>query len=437
MTLHRQAVSLAILQAAEILQPLLILPYAGRVFGAAAFGEYAYALILTQYGSLFVDYGFYFTSRRAAAAARHDPIAVKRLLAEVVTAKAVLCIGLALAGLAALSLVPSISLPMLLCVVIAAFGGTLSPTWLFIAIEQPWQAAVCVVTARGLALVAFLTMVTSPSDIYLAASIQAAIPLVSAVVGLPFVLKIGLSGFRSVTLQGVIMQLRQGWRAFISNLAFMAVILLQVPLVRHFAGFAAAGQYAVAERLISVARPVFRVILETLMPRVAYLAAHDPLKGLALVRRSLLTLVIGVSMSLVLYFAGPYAITLLFGADFSGSIPILHTLCIMPILINISLCTSDLYMFHFGYEKAWSVLIVAGLPVFLTTSYVLSFWTNGALAVAFGVVASACLVALVSASFFASSLWARRRHLHVLQTADEQTAKEPATGTEPKSSEFP
>lgn len=418
MALHKQALSLAVLQAAEILQPLLILPYAGRVFGVHAFGEYAYALVLTQYGALFVDYGFYFTSRRAAAAARHDPAAIRRLLAEIVTAKGVLCLGLAAIGLAAMGLIPSVSLPMLACVMIAAVGGALSSTWLFIALEQPWKAAVCIVAARSLALAAFLSIVTSPSDVYVAAAIQAAIPLVSALVGLPFVLGVGLGGFKSVTLQGVILQLRQGWRSFISNLAFMGVVLLQVPLVQHLAGFAAAGHYAVAEKLVGVVRPVFRVILETLMPRVAYLAAHAPAKGIALVRTALLTVLVGIGLTLSLLVAGPAMILLLFGAEFTGSVPILSVLAFTPVLISISLCTLDLYMFHFGHEKAWSRLTVAGLPVFLATSYILSFWMNGALAVAAGVVASACLVALVSAAFFASALWAGRRNPRVLQAAD-------------------
>jgi O-antigen/teichoic acid export membrane protein len=166
---------------------------------------------------------------------------------------------------------------------------------------------------------------------------------------------------------------------------------------------------------------VFRVISETLMPRVAYLAAHDPVKGIALVRRSLLTLVIGAFMSLGLFLAGPYAISLLFGNEFSGAVSILHILCITPVLINISLCTSDLYMFHFGYERAWSALIIAGLPLFLATSYVLSFWTNGALAVASGAVASTSLEALVSAGFFAAFLLVMGRNVRDPQSADGKT----------------
>jgi O-antigen/teichoic acid export membrane protein len=418
MALHKQAVSLAILQAAEVIQPLLVLPYAGTVLGTVAFGHYAYALALVQFGSLLVEYGFYFTARRAAAELRHDPAALRRLLAEVTAAKGVLCLVLTVIGLPILSVIPSITAPMLLCVMIAGIGAMLDPTWMFIAVERAWESTVCVVVARCLALIAFLAVVTSPSQAYFAAGIQAAIPLVSALVSLPFMLAIGLGGFRYVTVRSVIAQLRQGWRSFLSVMAYMAIIPLQVPLVQHFAGFAAAGQYAVAEKLIGAVRPVFRVIAQTLMPRAAYLAANDPEKGLALVRTSLLTLVMGGAMSLALILVGPTILTVLFGVEFSGSVSVVHILCVAPILMNISLCMADIYMFHFADERAWAALMVSGLPVFLAVSFIASYWTDGALAVAFGFVAGEGVIALIATGYFVASALARKR-LASLRSAEK------------------
>src|SRR5215203_1156945 len=60
-------------------------------------------------------------------------------------------------------------------------------------------ATVCVVVARCVALAAFLVVVTSPSQAYVGAGIQAAIPLISAIVSLPFMLAIGFDGLRFVT----------------------------------------------------------------------------------------------------------------------------------------------------------------------------------------------------------------------------------------------
>jgi len=422
MTLHKQAASLMILHAADVLQPLLILPYAGRVLGPSAFGQYAYTLALVQLANVVVDYGFYMTARRAAASVRDNPAAIRSLLAEVVAAKGVLCVAVALGASVIMGISEAIGPSVFLCILLATLGATFFPSWLFMALERPWQSAICVVTARFLALIAFFSLVKNPSQVDLASAIQASIPLVAAVVSLPFVLAIGLGGFKALRLGGVARQLKDGWRGFVSSLGVTAAIALPVPLVQHFSGFVAAGQYSIAEKLISAVRPVFRVISETLMPRVAYLAAHDPAKGLTLIWNSLWTLVVGGLLSLALYFLGPHVIILLFGSEFSGAIPLVHILYITPILLNISLCMSQLYMFNYGHERAWTALIVSGVITFLATSYLLSYWLDGATAVAIGFVAGEGLVAVISTGFFAISIIARNRSARISGTTDGSRA---------------
>src|SRR5215469_13591508 len=99
MSLKKQATSLAIMHAAEVLQPLLILPYGGRILGALHFGEFAYVVAIGQIASTIVEYGFHWTAQRAAASARQEPNALASLLAEVVATKAMLCLLVTLTGL--------------------------------------------------------------------------------------------------------------------------------------------------------------------------------------------------------------------------------------------------------------------------------------------------------------------------------------------------
>ncbi len=406
------------MHAADVLQPLLILPYAGQILGPIAFGQYAYALAITQIGSMIVDYGFHFTARRAAAAARHDPIAIRKIMAEVTAAKLILFLGVSLVGLAATSISLAISLPIFYCLLLATLGGVVSPVWLLVALERPWRAAWAVVFARILALVAFLLLVRSPSQAYVGAAIQVSIPLVTALICLPAILAIGVDGFRALRLRAIILQLQKGWHSFASLAAMTATVLLPIPLVQHFGGFAAAGHYSAAEKLVGVARPAFRIMADLFMPRVAYLAAHDPDKGIALIGRSLWTLVAGLFLSLFLYVVGPYIVILLFGPEFAGAIRILQILCVVPFIVNIKICMADLYMFNYGFERAWTALIVAGLPAFLTISYLLSRWMDAQDAVATGFVTSEILIAAVSAGFFIVAVTKRRRSASLAKTAD-------------------
>lgn len=401
MTLAKQATSLAVMHAFEVLQPLLVLPYAGRVLGPQQFGEYAYAISIGQFAATIVEYGFHWTAQRAAAASRREPEAVAALYADVVATKLLLCLLVTLVGLATTERLLAISRPMFLCVMLTAAGGILFPPWLFIGLERAWQAAVASIAARIAALAGFLALVTSPAQIELAVAIQSAIPLASALVSLPFILRIGLGGFRAMTLARVVRQLCEGWQGFLFAFVERASASLPVPLVQHFAGYVAAGQFSVAEKFVGATRPFFRVVTETLLPRVAYYARHDPEAGLALIWRSLLTLGFGAAFSLGLFFCAPYVIIPFFGDGFAGVIPIVRAMAVVPLLINANVCLSNLYMFNYGHERAWSRLTVSGLLVFVAFAYLLwPLLANAAIAVAAAVIAKEAVVFVVSGGFF-------------------------------------
>lgn len=389
------------MHAADVLQPLLILPYAGRVLGPLHFGQYAYALSVGWLAATIVDYGFHWTAQRAVASARHEPAVIAALFAEVTVTKAMLCCVVMLVGFTAAGGFLAVSKPVFFCTMLTPIGGILFPTWLFIALERAWEAAVAVLIGRCLALVCFLTMVTSSAETGLAVAIQSSIGFVAALVSLPVILSVGFGGFRAVTPSTVGMQLRSGWRGFLFALVERILVALPVPLVEHFAGYVAAGNYSIAEKFVNATRPFFRAMWETLLPRVAYCARHDPQAGLVLIRRSLLTLVVGAAFSLFLFFLAPYVIVLLFGESFSGAIPIVRVMSIIPVLINANTCTSNLYMFTYGHERAWASLNVVGMLIFLGVAYLLCRQlANPAVAVAIALIARECVVLVVSAGFF-------------------------------------
>ncbi|HQT80463.1 MAG TPA: oligosaccharide flippase family protein, partial [Rhodopila sp.] len=280
MSLRRQATSLVVMHAADVLQPLILLPYAGWVLGAHQFGEYAYALSIGQFAATFVEYGFHWTAQRTAAAARDEPKVIAALFAEVLMTKVTLCLLVTLAGLAAAGSVLPIGRPMFLCAMMTAFGGVLFPGWLLIGLERAWQAAVATVFARLLTFAAFLWLVKSPAQVALAVALQSGVPLISGLVSLPFVAGVGIAGIRSVTPLSVTRQLRNGWRGFLYSFVERTSMTLPVLLVQHFGGYVAAGQYSVAEKFVSATRPFFRVLSDTFLPRVAFYARHDPGAGL-------------------------------------------------------------------------------------------------------------------------------------------------------------
>lgn len=399
MNLRKQAASLAVMHAIEVLQPLIILPYAGRVLGPLGFGQYAYALAIGQLAASIVAYGFHWTAQRKVASLREDPTAVASVFAQVIATKTMLFVAVCLVGLALAGDVLALSRPMFLCAMLTAAGGIVFPSWLLIGLERAWPAAVAVVVARVLALVWFVAMVESPDQLALAVAIQSGIPVISGLICLPLILPIGFGGFRSVTLSAIHMQLRNGWQGFLFVAVERALISLPVPLVEHFAGYVAAGQYSVAEKFLQAARVFFRLLMDTFLPRVAYYAHVDPAAGIRLIRRSLFTLAGGAAMSIGMFFVAPYIILYFFSDEFSGAISIVRAMAILPLLMNVSTLTSNIFMFSYGYEREWTVLNVSGLLVFLGASYFLSSLMREE-AIVYAMVAKEVVVLVVSAGFF-------------------------------------
>jgi O-antigen/teichoic acid export membrane protein len=400
MSLRRQAMSLTIMHAADVLQPLLILPYAARVLGGQQFGVFAYTMAIGQFAATFVEYGFHWTAQRAAGAARNEPHVIATLLADVLLTKTALCALITTVGLAAANRVLAISQPMFLCAMLTAFGGIVFPAWLLIGLERAWQAALATVTARICAFVSFVLLVRSPEQVAYAVASQSAVPLVAALVSLPFIHSIGIAGLRSVRLAGIRTQLRKGWPGFLYTLVERMLMTLPMLLVQHYGGYAAAGHYSLAEKFVSATRPFFRILSDTLLPRVAFYARHDPNAGLRLVWLSLSSLAIGFGLSLGLLIVAPMIIVPIFGEPFAGSIPIVRLLAVVPLLLNANACTSNLFMFNYGYERAWSVLNAASLAVFVLASFLmLSVLSNATTAASLAVVAKEALVFLVSLSF--------------------------------------
>jgi O-antigen/teichoic acid export membrane protein len=400
MSLRRQAVGLTIMHAVDVLQPLLILPYAAHVLGAQQFGVFAYAMAIGQLAATFVEYGFHWTAQRAAGAARNEPLVLATLFADVLLTKTALCFLITTVGLVAANSVLGISQPMFLCAMLTAFGGIVFPGWLLIGLERAWQAALATVSARICAFASFVLLVRSPEQVAFAVASQSAVPLVAGLVSLPLIRSIGVAGLRPVRLAGITTQLRNGWAGFLYTLVERILTTLPMLLVHHYGGYVAAGHYSLAEKFVSATRPFFRTLVDTLLPRVAFYARHNPKAGLRLVWLSLSSLAIGLGLSLGLLIVAPMIIIPIFGASFAGSIPIVRLLAIVPLLLNVNACTSNLFMFNYGYERAWPVLNAASLAIFVLASLLmLSVLANATTAVSLAVVAREALVFLVSASF--------------------------------------
>ncbi len=409
MSLHRQAFALTIMHVVDVLQPLLVIPYAARVLGPEQFGRFVYALSVGAVAATLVDYGFHWTGQRESATARGDESALSQILANITCAKGALLLVVLVIGLSCSHLL-GLDRSLFLAALVTAAGNVLFPAWLFIGTEQCWRAALPATVARFILLGAFLEFVQTPQDVAIATAIQGAAPLLAAAMTAGYTMKLAVVGLRRVSASSIVNQFKDGSRAFLFTLVERTVITAPILMVTYLQGYSAAGNYSIADKFIGASRPFFRVISETFLPRVAYYAKHAPDHGISLVWNVCYTLVVGATFSLILYFVAPYMIVLLFGREFSSAIAIVKLMSIIPFLLNATLLTSTLYMFNFGHERAWGYLVALSLLVFfVVTGAAVAAGMEPIYAIPLALIAKELLVLVVSGTYFVRHVFALAR----------------------------
>ena len=84
--------SLSVLQAANYLLPLVILPYLVRMIGVEKLGLIVFAQAVIQYFNIVTDYGFHLSATRDIAANRNDTNRIAVIFSSIMAIKTVLLV---------------------------------------------------------------------------------------------------------------------------------------------------------------------------------------------------------------------------------------------------------------------------------------------------------------------------------------------------------
>lgn len=178
----KNAASLYLLQALNILAPLLALPYLTRTLGLEGFGIVAYAMSLVQIVTFLMEFSFNLVgTRRVSVSVGSSPFELSQVYSAVMVIKA----ALGTVAMAALALIVAAS-PSLrahwatyLALLPMVAGEFLLPVWLFQGMQRMQYLPAISAVSRTLGLVAMVALVRTSDDLPFAALVQALPYLVS------------------------------------------------------------------------------------------------------------------------------------------------------------------------------------------------------------------------------------------------------------------
>ncbi|GAB7524917.1 flippase [Paraburkholderia sp. 2C] len=390
--------------AANYLASFATFPYLTRMLGPEQFGVLAYGMALATYGTLLTEWGFGLTGPKAVVERAGRAAALNELIWSVTAAKACLCVGsfVALALLFAFTPHDRTSRDVILLSWLGVLGNVFTLYWFFQGAERFGLIAAMVAINRGVTLPLTFWLVKGPQDVALAAAIQAAGPVVAALLSVAIAWHMSVLRAPQWSWRAIRRQIAEAADAFVASASVSLFGAANTILLKSSAGLYEAGLYAAADKLRTVGNLAPAQLCAVLYPRIAALFARDRASAARLtVAGAVLTVAMSGACAVVFIGWSEPLAHLVLGGAFSGAAPVLALLCASMLFGNLAYFLGLQVLLPFGAGRNRSRLILAAGLLNVAVAFVL-VPRHGALgaAVAF-LLAQAVLLALYLWSIFA------------------------------------
>ncbi|WP_180970162.1 oligosaccharide flippase family protein [Deinococcus planocerae] len=378
----RNAGALYIVQIANYVIPLFLLPFLANTLGVAGYGRLATLQTIATYGLVLTDYGFQLSATRKVAAMLEQGQEVQDVYVNVMSSRIVLALLATVGMCLAVSFIPYLKLTpsVALALGILVLGNALTPLWLFQGYQRMTLVSVVVLSARLSAAALTLALVRSAQDVGVALWAQT----------LGTALPVGLALWRAgqltprrgarPSLAGMRAELLDGWHIFQTAIFSTLLTNSGILVLGATAGAQVAGGYAAVERVGKGVASMLTPVTQAIYPRVSASFTASYQEGLSVLRRfglPLLTLsvVLAVLMIVMTEVGG---VEWLFGADyrrFANVLVVLSPWVVFGVLNNL---LGIQYLTNVGeaswYATAFTISSLFAFAMFLVLSHRLSFW---------------------------------------------------------------
>lgn len=352
--------SLSILQIANYLFPLIVLPYVVRILGPAKYGLINFAAAFIAYFSLMCDYGFSLSGTKEISIIRDDKEKLSRTFSTIITIKLLLSVVSFLLFILIVYFIPFFKNNWEVYVLSYGFviGGVLFPGWFYQGIERMKYITIIQVFVRSIATVLIFMLVKEENDylllVLLNSSAQILIGVAGLIVaGIKFKIKFRLPSFEEIKSQ-----LKSGWNIFQSMIAINVYTTSNTFILGLFASETIVGYYAAADKIRMAFQGVQSVLAQTVFPYVNSLAKESYEKFILFIKRLMkLEFAIGLSASLILFIFSPQLVGLLLGEKFATSGDLLRIISVIPVLSSLSNVFGIQTIIPLGYEKTLNKIV--------------------------------------------------------------------------------
>jgi len=390
--------SLLLLQAANYLLPLLILPFLVRVLGTDKFGLVMFAQSLAVFLTVFVDFGFNLSGTREISLARDN----KKELSQIFSAIMIVKLLLIFIAFSILYIVVnfftrfSLDKDVYLLSFGIVIGQALFPVWFFQGIEKMKFVTIVNISAKLIFTLLVFILIRSESDyIY--------VPLYNS---LGFIIA-GFLGFilcfKYVTLEfpkyALIKRLvYESSSLFVSNFATTLYTSSNVFILGLFTGNAIVGVYSSMEKLILAVKNVYTPLYQAMYPWLS--KQTNDIKRIKIKKMTPFVLASGIFITLTILIFGKFILNIVYNDELIESyIVIFNILSFIAIFSGLNMLYNALYLPAIKkYKLRMNIMIIGGVVNLLISLYLVKIY--GILGTAISVTFTEFLLLLLGYYYF-------------------------------------
>ena len=243
---------LSLLNAINILLPLITLPYLMRTVSKANYGIYSYVYMLLQYVIIFATYGFNFSATKQISQCRDDKERVNVIYNSVMASKLIIAtvLSVILLSLSRFVMKDDQAPLMFIYGLGMVLGDILTPLWLFQGMEKMKYMTLVNASSKILFTVLVFLVIKKDDDYYLLILLNSAGYMLAGLLSLWLASRQFGMRFRLVSLKDISYQMKEGSAVFGSTFGMYLYRNANIIILKQFAPNELVGIYSAAEKVI-------------------------------------------------------------------------------------------------------------------------------------------------------------------------------------------
>ena len=362
--------SLSVLQCANFIIPLMILPYLVRTLGAETFGLVMFAQAFILFFNIIVDFGFSLSGVREVSINRNNHQKLEEIFNAIMEIKLIL-IGISF--IIMLGIVVTFEKftndYMLYFITFGwVIGQAIFPIWFFQGIEKMKYITVFKVLAQLLSLVAIVIFVNDPNDYLLVPLFNSLGFMAVGVLSIIIIVKEFKFKFFIPSFNVLSNYFKESSHFFLSRAAVSIYTSSNAFVLGLFTNNTIVGYYSISEKLYIALQALYMPIVSVLYP---YISKNRNIKLFKKIFK--LAVVFNFVLILGLYFMTPYLVELISGSQIMESIEVFRIFLFVAMIVVPSILIGYPFLSALGYKNYANYSVVVASIVHLSGLLILLF----------------------------------------------------------------